>query len=152
MPAARPQGAGIALVEPVAPPVAAEPAFHQRSLMAEGLSVAFRVDAGSGFATGSLPAGAGENEIAKFLGEAMGFAKQMRAAMGGPGGTAAVHILIADPKAAARQSAIEVAVAAEGGAVVTTQPEGSSHLTDMLQHFLMALNAPPSRSGALTRQ
>ncbi|WP_459858985.1 hypothetical protein [Dongia sp. agr-C8] len=134
--------------EPAVAPVTAKPAFHERSLAAEGLAATFRVDAGSGWATGSLPAGAGENEIAKFLGEAMGFAKQMQAAMGGPTGKAAVEILIVDPEAGpSRQSAITVAVEPSGAASVTLQSGGGGHRVAMLQHFLMALS-PASRDAA----
>lgn len=130
---------GVPTRESAAPSLPARPAFHERSLVAEGLAAAFRIDAGSGWATGSLPAGAGENEIAKFLGEAMGFAKQMQAAMGGSSGTAAVEILIADSHAgAARQSALQVAMKPEGGADVTVLPgSNAGHLAAMLQHFLM---------------
>ena len=100
-----------------------------------------------GWATGTLPLGSGENEIAKFLGEAMGLAKQMQAAMasGQPGGDAAkVQILIADPEAgAARQSAIDVSVASSGQTAVTLHSGGGGHLVAMLQHFLLALNPAP---------
>ncbi|WP_395022494.1 hypothetical protein [Dongia sp.] len=120
--------------------------------MAEGLSAAFRVDAGSGWATGSLPAGANDNEIAKFLGEAMSFAKQMQAAMGGPAGSTAVEILVADSEAGpSRQSAIKVSVEPAGGTVVTLQSGAGGHLVSMLQHFLIALNPTPRASGAATR-
>jgi hypothetical protein len=122
--------------------VAVEPtlAFHERSLMHERLAAAFRIDAGGGWATGTLPEGAGENEIAKFLGEAMSLAKQMQAAMGGMD-TAAVQILIADPQAGAPgQSAIKVSLESSGRTAVTLQTGGGGHLVSMLQHFLMALN------------
>lgn len=122
--------------------VAAPPAFHERFLIEEGHAAAFRIDIGGGWANGTLAAGAAENEIAKFLSEAINLAKQMQAAMGGE--TATVQILIADPQAgASRQSAIQVAVERSGGTVVTLQPGGSGHLVAMLQHFLMALNQPP---------
>jgi len=133
--------------EPAVVPTKAAPAFHERSLFAENLGAAFRIEAGSGWATGSLPYGSGENAIAKFLGEAMGLAKQMQAAMasGQPGADAAkVQILIADPEAgASRQSAIDVSVEASGQTAVTLQAGGGSHLVAMLQHFLMALNPAP---------
>ncbi|MDQ7248156.1 hypothetical protein [Dongia sedimenti] len=122
--------------------VVAPPAFHERFLIEEGHAAAFRIEVGGGWANGTLPAGAGENAIAKFLSEAIGLAKQMQAAMGGE--TATVQFLIADPQAgASRQSAIQVSVEKAGGTVVTLQPGGSGHLVAMLQHFLMALNQPP---------
>ena len=122
--------------------VVAPPAFLERLLIEEGHAAAFRIDAGGGWATGTLPAGAGENEIAKFLSEAINLAKQMQSAMGGESAT--VQVLIADPQAgASRQSAIQVAVEKSGSTVVTLQPGGSGHLVAMLQHFLMALNQPP---------
>jgi hypothetical protein len=126
------------------------PAFHERALIEEGHVAAFRIDAGSGWATGTLPSGSGENEIAKFLSEAIGLAKQMQTAMCGTGnGAAAVQILIADPQAgASRQSAIQVSVERSGGTVVTLQPGGNGHLVAMLQHFLMALNLPAPEAPA----
>jgi hypothetical protein len=135
-------------------PVTPTPSFHDRFLIEEGCAAAFRIDAGGGWATGALPAGADENEIAKFLSEAISLAKQMQTAMSGPSGgvklegqagAAAVHILIVDPQAGvSRQSAIQVSVESSGGTVVTLQPGGGSgHLVTMLQHFLMALNLGP---------
>jgi hypothetical protein len=137
-------------VEPVIP----TPAFHERFLVEEGCAAAFRIDAGGGWATGALPAGADENEIAKFLSDAISLAKQMQAAMAAPQGgaplddqvdAAAVQILIADPQAGvSRQSAIQVSVESSGGTAVTLQPGGGAgHLVTMLQHFLMALNLAP---------
>jgi hypothetical protein len=136
-----------AAVDRAVDPVTTTPAFHERYLIEEGCAAAFRIDAGGGWATGALPAGANENEIAKFLGEAIGLAKQMQAAMGGPtggikrGGEAAavaVDILVADPQAGvSRQSAIQVSVGSSGGTAVTLQPGGGAgHLVTMLQHFL----------------
>jgi len=130
-------------------PVRTPPAFRDRALIEEGHAAAFRIDAGGGWATGTLPSGAGENEIAKFLSEAIGLAKQMQAAMASPSAdgaadAASVQILIADPAAGpSRQSAIQVSVERSGGTVVTLQPGGGGHLVAMLQHFLMALNLAP---------
>jgi hypothetical protein len=155
-PARRP-GAAIeperAVAAVVATPAPAPPAFHERALIEEGHAAAFRIDAGGGWATGTLPSGAGENEIAKFLSEAIGLAKQMQAAMCGTGETgnaqATVRFLIADPQAgASRQSAIQVSVEGSGGTVVTLQPGGNGHLVAMLQHFLMALNLPAQEAPA----
>jgi hypothetical protein len=145
--------------EHAAASITASPAFHERFLIEEGCAAAFRIDAGGGWATGALPAGANENEIAHFLSEAISLAKQMQAAMGGRSvagqsgdgqsedqvDAAAVQILIADPQAGvSRQSAIQVSVESSGGTAVTLQPGGGAgHLVTMLQHFLMALNLPP---------
>lgn len=152
---ARPHGAGAAPEACGAVvPVMAPPAFQDRALIEEGHAAAFRIDAGGGWATGALPAGAGENEIAKFLSEAIGLAKQMQTAMSGPSsggqaGAASVQILIADPQAGpSRQSAIQVSVEAAGGTVVTLQPGGGAHLVAMLQHFLMALNLAPREAAS----
>jgi hypothetical protein len=113
----------------------------QPFLIEEGHAAAFRIEVGGGWANGTLPAGAGENEIAKFLSEAISLAKQMQSAMSGE--TATVQVLIADPQAGpSRQSAIQVTVEKAGGTVVTLQPGGSGHLVAMLQHFLMAVNQP----------
>jgi hypothetical protein len=126
--------------------VAATPAFHERSLLAEGHAAAFRIDLGAGSASGNLPWSAGENEIAKFLSEAIGLAKQMQAAMGGQ--AAVVEILVSDHVAgAARQSALKVSVEPSGATAVTLQSGGGGHLVAMLQHFLMALT-PASRAAA----
>jgi hypothetical protein len=119
------------------------PAFHERSLFAEGNAAAFRIEVGGGSATGALPHGAGENETAKFLSEAIGLAKQMQAAMGGSNGTV-IEILVAE---GSRQSALKVSLEASGETVVTMQPGGGGHLVAMVQHFLMALN-PASRNAA----
>jgi hypothetical protein len=116
------------------------PAFHERSLSAEGNAAAFRIEVGGGSATAALPQGAGDNEIAKFLSEAIGLAKQMQSAMGG--GAPIIEILVAE---GTRQSALKVSLEV-GGTAVTMQP-GGGHLVAMLQHFLMALN-PPSRNAA----
>jgi len=128
--------------KPESAPVAATPRFHERSLVMEGHAAAFRIEAGRASATGALPANANENEIAKFLGEAISLAKQMQAVMAEPsaaGDAAEVHILVADPQAgAARQSAIQVSLPSSSNAVVTTQPAGGAgHVVAMLQHFLM---------------
>jgi len=129
------------------PEAPAKPAFHERSLFNEGLAAAFRIEVGGGSATGSLPHGTGENEVAKFLSEAVGLAKQMQTAMGGSEGPT-LQILVADPQAGpSRQSGVTVSVEASGGTVVTLQPGGGGHLVAMLQHFLMALN-PASRNAA----
>jgi hypothetical protein len=126
--------------------VAAKPAFTDRSLFAEGHAAAFRIELGAGSASGTLPWGAGENEIAKFLSEAIGLAKQMQAAMGGH--AAVVEILVADQAAgASRQSVLKVSVEPSGATAVTLQAGGGGHLVAMLQHFLMALN-PASRAAA----
>ena len=116
------------------------PGFHERLLSAEGNAAAFRIAVGGGSATGALPHGAGENEIAKFLSETIGLAKQMQTAMGG---APTIEILVAE---GARQSALKVSLEADGTAV-TMQPGGGGHLVAMLQHFLMALNQP-SRNAA----
>jgi len=123
--------------EAVIASVVAPPAFHERSLVLEGHAAAFRIEAGRGWATGALPAGANENEIAKFLSEAVSLAKQMQAVMVGE--AAEVHILVADPQASpARQSAIQVSVQSASSTVVTPPPGGSAgHLVAMLEHFLM---------------
>jgi len=132
--------------ERISPP--APPAFTDRSLFAEGHAAAFRIEVGGGAASGSLPWGAGENEIAKFLSEAISLAKQMQTAMGGHDGAAVLQILVADQAAgASRQSAIKVSVESSGGTVVTLQPGGGGHLVAMLQHFLIALS-PASRDAA----
>lgn len=124
------------------------PAFTDRSLFAEGLAAAFCIEVGSGSAHGSLPWGAGENEIAKFLSEAISLAKQMQAAMGAANAPAVLQILIADPEpGAARQSAIRVSVESSGETAVTLQSGVGGHLVAMLQHFLMALS-PASRNAA----
>jgi hypothetical protein len=121
----------------------ASPAFQDRSLFAEGHAAAFRIEAGGGWAAGNLPWGAGENEIAKFLSEAIGLAKQMQAAMGAAD-PAAVQILVADQAAgASQQSALKVSVEASGATAVSLQSGGGGHLVAMLQHFLMALNPAP---------
>ncbi len=126
--------------------VAAKPAFQERSLLAEGHAAAFCIVLGAGSASGSLPWGAGENEIAKFLSEAIGLAKQMQAAMGGH--AAVVEILVADQTAgASRQSALKVSVEPSGAAAVTLQSGSGGHLVAMLQHFLVALT-PASRAAA----
>ena len=119
------------------------PAFHERSLTAEGNAAAFCISVGGGSATSALPHGAGENEIAKFLSEAIGLAKQMQAAMGGANDAPVIEILVAE---GARQSALKVSLAA-GGTSVTMLPGGGGHLVAMVQHFLMALN-PPTRNAA----
>jgi hypothetical protein len=124
------------------------PAFTDRSLFAEGLAAAFRIEVGGGTATGSLPWGAGENESARFLSEAINLAKQMQAAMGAANAPAVLQILIADPEAgASRQSAIQVSVQSSGETAVTLQSGGGGHLVAMLQHFLMALS-PAARNAA----
>ena len=119
------------------------PGFHERSLSAEGNAAAFRIAVGGGSATGALPHGAGENEIAKFLSEAIGLAKQMQTAMGGAADAPTIEILVAE---GARQSALKVSLEA-GGTAVTMQPGGGGHLVAMLQHFLLALHQP-SRNAA----
>jgi len=123
--------------------VIAMPAFHERSLSAEGNAAAFCISVGGGSATGALPLGAGDNEIAKFLSEAIGLARQMQTAMSGATDAPTIEILVAE---GSRQSALKVSLEA-GGTAVTMQPGGGGHLVAMLQHFLMALNTP-SRNAA----
>jgi hypothetical protein len=128
-----------------AAPTDAAPAFHERALFQEGHAAAFRIQAGGGWATGALPAGASDNAIAKFLSDAVNLAKQMRTAMvRQPGDGAEVEILIAAPHATAKQSAIKVTVDSSSSTVVTLQPgDDAGHLVSMLQHFLTAVNLTP---------
>ncbi len=142
-PAQQPRTGVAAQPEPAVAPARPVPAFHERSLFAENLGAAFRIEAGGGWATGTLPFGSGENEVAKFMGEAISLTNQMQAVMGGAG-SAVIEFLIADPEAGpSRQSALKVSVEPAGGTVVTMQPGGGGHLVAMLQHFLMALNPAP---------
>ena len=130
---------------PRASPKETAPAFQDRSLIQEGHAAAFRIQAGGGLATGALATGASDNEIAKFLSDAVNLAKQMRVAMvQQPDDAAEVEILIAAPHAAARQSAIRVSIDSSSSTAVTLHPgDDAGHLVAMLQHFLTAVNLAP---------